>query len=178
MAFWVARGKLVVKPIFDQAGTVVAWLSCDSILDLDGRLVAFICASDVYACSGNLLGSYLDGFFCQPDGQAVAFTESSSNGPAIPLAAIPPFGPTVIAGAIPSIPSMRDAVALRVTAWSGASWSDYLGGDASWHPINYGRRPRRPSVLLSTSRRLPHLSNFRKSPSPNYKRMDSTPRRS
>ena len=125
-----------MKPIYDHRGTAVAWLSGDSILDLNGNLVAFVYKSLVYSKAGEPVGFFSEGYFWQRNGHAVGFIERASSGPPLPLVAIPPFPPKAALGLVPPVPRKQAPLPLRVAVWSDIPWSAYVQGAAGWWGID------------------------------------------
>ena len=132
---------VIVKPIFDHHGSVVAWLLSDAILDTEGNLIAFIYESLVYSTAGMPVGFFAEGYFWQRNGHAVAFIERASSGPNLPFVAIPPFPPKSKAGVIPPVPRRKTSLPARLAAWSVTPWSSYIRGAAGWQGIDLSSEP-------------------------------------
>jgi hypothetical protein len=116
--------------IYDRHGQAVGWLHGDVILDERGRPVAFVRDGAAFAYDGRHLGHYVQGFFRDITGSAVAWIPGATGAP--PLAPRPSVAPTP--PAVPEPPAKRTAPAaphqtIPSTTW-GMSWRAFLGEPA------------------------------------------------
>src|SRR5690349_15866361 len=82
-----------VKPIFNQFGKTVGWISNGTIFDHRNSYRAFVSGEGVFNYRGQHLGWLEAGFFRDKQGHAVAFLEGATGGPATPVTASPPPPP-------------------------------------------------------------------------------------
>jgi len=114
-----------MNPIFDREGQVVAWRNDENIYHLDGSHAAVINKENVYGPGGQHLGIFLEGFFRDHSGDAVAFLSGAFGGPILPTPSTPAIPPTPSTPPIPPTPSIPPIPAMLSLDW-GISWKEYI----------------------------------------------------
>lgn len=119
-----------MEAIYDVSGRAVAWRRRAAVFDGAGKPRAFVSQGAVFTYKGRYLGRFEDGWYRDPDGNAVAFEAGATGGP---------LPPVPQAGAIAPLP-LPDPPPLKVEAppsrfrsskWSTISWDDFLAGAAT-----------------------------------------------
>lgn len=116
-----------MEAIFDPRGNTVAWRSRETVFDLDGAPRAYLRAGVLYTFDGGFLAHYIDGFFRDSHGDAIAFHQDATGGPTPPLArrlAVPPVPayPRAPARLEPAPPPPR----MRTRRWSQTTWDQLV----------------------------------------------------
>jgi hypothetical protein len=115
-----------MEPIFDKNGKTVGWLQQDKIYDTNGNPISFVRNRAVYTYSGRYLGTCVNGFFRDKNGDAVAFIRSAEGGPLKPIPEIPPIPPIPSLAPIPPITPVPPIPPISSLNWSRLSWVKYL----------------------------------------------------
>ena len=72
------------QPVYNKAGWPVGWLSADVIYDSTGEARAFVTDGSICSYEGQRFGSFGDGYFRDPSGDAVGYVEGAQGGPPLP----------------------------------------------------------------------------------------------
>jgi hypothetical protein len=112
--------------IFDIDGRTVAWLQEDIVRDLDGYAVAFIRGSAVYSYSGVQLGFFVNGYFQDEEGNAVAVTRSAQGRPLVPEIKPSPMQPDLHEPPIYPVLDVPATPPVSTTFWSDLEWDDFV----------------------------------------------------
>ncbi len=115
-----------MEAIFDQKGSTVAWLKENEIFNLEGKNIGFLEEEAVFNLDAEYKGVFVDGFFRDPDGDAVAFIEGASNGPILPITDIKPIEPTLgITDIHPPTP-IHPISPINGFDWSDLAWGAFI----------------------------------------------------
>jgi hypothetical protein len=116
----------MMQPIYDEFGDVAGWLHGERVLDRYGIDRAVIVQGYLVSYRGTHLGYFLDGYFRDPAGDAVAFVAGALGGPPLPVLRVP-SGPPAIGVAPPPPPLPAIPSAARPTRnWSRMGWGSFL----------------------------------------------------
>ena len=115
-----------MRPIFDEHGKTVSWLSKDVIYDLGGEEIAFIKDKAVFTYDGKYVGIFENGFFRDKSGHAVAFLTGAYGGPKLPTPEIPPVPPVPAKHPVPSSPPAMSEDPTVKSKWSRIDWIEFI----------------------------------------------------
>jgi hypothetical protein len=116
----------MMEGIFDIDGRTVAWLQEDIVRDLDGYAVAFIRGSAVYSYSSVQLGFFVDGYFRDEEGNAVALICSAHGKPLLPVFKPSPIQPDLHEPPLHPGPDVPATPPTPTTFWSDLEWDDFV----------------------------------------------------
>ena len=123
------EGYVLAIPIHDSAGLTVGWLDANTVRDRSGIHRAFVSNRSIFTYSGGYLGAFVDGFFRDKSGHAVAFIRGATGGPLLPLAALPPSPPLFPLAPLAPLPPLPPVPALPSLSWSVLDFEQYLAAE-------------------------------------------------
>lgn len=116
-----------MEAIFNRHGYWVGWIHDGVVHGVEGGCRAFVRQASVYSYDGGYLGRFVQGFFRDTQGDAVAFVKGSKGGPFKPLPEMTAKPPVV--GAPPPVPpvlSTPQAQGAPSMKWAQISWDAFL----------------------------------------------------
>jgi hypothetical protein len=116
----------MMEGIFDIDGRTVAWLHDDLVRDLDGYAVAFIRGSAVYSYSSVQLGFFINGYFQDEEGNAVALIRGAHGKPLLPVIQPSPIQPDLHEPPLHPVPDVPAIPPISTTFWSDLDWDDFV----------------------------------------------------
>jgi hypothetical protein len=114
-----------MEAIFDIDGLTVAWLDDDLVRDLDGYAVAFIRGSAVYDYNGTQFGFFVNGYFQDREGGAVAVIRSAHGKPLLPEIKQSPIQPDPHDPPLHPVPDAPSTPPTPTLFWSDMDWDDF-----------------------------------------------------
>jgi hypothetical protein len=124
--------NVVTLPIYDRHGQPVGWLQEDTVRQLDGDIVAFVCGEAVYDNTGACVGFIHNRYFRDLHGDAVAFLRGAAGGPPLPLPRRLPMCPAFSYAPMRPIglrPPVQSKAPNWSVDWSPVSWKRFLAGN-------------------------------------------------
>ena len=115
-----------MEGIFDIDGRTVAWLDDGLVRDLDGYAVAFIRGSALYNYNGVQLGFFIDGYFREDEGNAVALIADAHGKPLLPVFRPSPMQPDLHEPPPSPVPEALAIPPISTTFWSDLEWDDFV----------------------------------------------------
>ena len=117
-----------MKPIFNSQGKTVGWFIEYNkvVVDTLGRCRAFFSDDSAFSYEGSYLGEFGDGYFWDRSGNAVAFVEGASGGPALPVTETPPMPPIASTPPAQAVVSESPESAERSGTWSPLDFEEFL----------------------------------------------------
>ena len=117
-----------MKPVFSPQGKTVGWFIEYNkvVVDTLGRCRAFFSDDSVFSYEGGYLGEFGDSYFWDRSGNAVAFVEGASGGPALPVTETPPMPPIASTPPAQAVVSESPESAERSGTWSPLDFEEFL----------------------------------------------------
>jgi hypothetical protein len=116
-----------MRPIFDQVANLVSWLHGYLLLCPEMESIGHIQSGRIFDSTGGHRGQFGDGYFWTLGGEAVAFVEGASNGPALPAISLVASSPLDNQEELPALPALPEFPFSRLNIWSGIDWTDFMG---------------------------------------------------
>ncbi|WP_396127278.1 MULTISPECIES: 4-fold beta flower protein [Corynebacterium] len=111
----------------DPTVAFAAWITDNSVRNMQGNTIAFINKEHVFSPSGITLRRFINGCFLDLSGSAVAALMHSSTGPQKPVLSVPPIPPIPSISPIPSIEPVQPVWPIPPLRGSSTKWEDFIG---------------------------------------------------
>lgn len=117
-----------MNPIFNSAGSVVAWLKDDRILNMHGQHIALVRGNSVITYTCTQVGNFNNGIFRDFHGHAVAWIRGAEGGPLRPVPSVPPVPPVPAIPPVPPVPPVPWVPPVPSLSWSSKDWTAFIAG--------------------------------------------------
>jgi hypothetical protein len=115
-----------MQPVRDSAGNHVGWLHGFLLFDPEFENLGHVQSGYVFDTSGNHVANFLEEYFWNLDGEAVAFVPNATGTPTLP-----PFVPVFPSEealtdtySLPQLPPLPQVQMTKLYVWSSESWAE------------------------------------------------------
>lgn len=117
-----------MEPIFNRHGRTIGWLYNGVIYDRKNCYRAFIRDNNIFTFDAQHLGIIYKGIVRDKRGLCIAFMDSASSDPMLPIPGITPAPPILAIPPTIPIPNMPSQVSPASSHWNPLKWEAFLDG--------------------------------------------------